>query len=57
MFLSQISFIKDAKEIMEAKVKEDEAKPKPAFDPLLNINEIDDANTTNTTNITDTTVV
>ena len=42
--LSQISFIKDAKEIMEAKVKEDEAKPKPAFDPLLNANEINDAN-------------
>ena len=42
--LSQLSFIKDASEIVELKAKEDEEKPKPAFDNAFNNNEITDAN-------------
>jgi SPP1 family phage portal protein len=42
--ISQLSFIKDAAEVIELKAKEDEAKPKPAFDDAFNNNEIPDAN-------------
>ena len=34
--ISQLSFIKDASEIVEAKKKEDEAKPKDPYDDLFN---------------------
>ena len=39
-----LSFVKDASEIVELKAKEDEDKPKPAFDDAFNNNEITDAN-------------
>ena len=42
--ISQLSFIKDASEIIAIKEKEDEEKPKPAFDDAFNNNEITDAN-------------
>ena len=42
--ISQLSFIKDASEIVELKAKEDEEQPKPAFDDAFNNNEITDAN-------------
>jgi SPP1 family phage portal protein len=42
--IGQLSFIKDASEIVEAKQKEDEAKPKPAYDMAFANNEIQDAN-------------
>ena len=39
-----LSFVKDASEIVGLKAKEDEEKPKPAFDDAFNNNEIPDAN-------------
>ena len=42
--VSQLSFIKDASEIVEAKKKEDEEKPKSPFDLAFANNEINDAN-------------
>ena len=56
--ISQLSFIKDASEIVELKAKEDEEKPKAQYDDAFNNNEIDDANTDDVsddiTNNTDT---
>lgn len=42
--ISQLSFVKDASEIIEAKKKEDESKPKDPYDMMFAGNEIDDAN-------------
>lgn len=42
--ISQLSFIKDASEIVELKAKEDEEKPKAPYDDAFNNNEITDAN-------------
>lgn len=42
--ISQLSFIKDASEIIELKKKEDEAKPKDPYDLAFNNNQIGDAN-------------
>ena len=42
--VSQLSFIKDASEIVELKKKEDEAKPKDPYDSLFASNQIGDAN-------------
>ena len=42
--ISQLSFIKDASDIIKAKKKEDEAKPQPAFNLAFANNEIQDAN-------------
>lgn len=42
--ISQLSFVKDASEIVELKKKEDEAKPKNPYDELFNNNQIGDAN-------------
>lgn len=42
--ISQLSFIKDASEIVELKAKEDEEKPKAAYDEAFDNNEIPDAN-------------
>lgn len=42
--ISQLSFIKDASEIVEAKKKEDEDKPKDPYDDLFKDNQIGDAN-------------
>ena len=42
--ISQLSFIKDASEIVELKKKEDEAKPQDPFNSLFAGNEINDAN-------------
>ncbi len=42
--ISQLSFIKDASEIVEAKKKEDEAKPKSPYDLAFENNQIGDAN-------------
>jgi SPP1 family phage portal protein len=42
--VSQLSFVKDASEIVELKKKEDEAKPKDPYDDLFKQNEIGDAN-------------
>lgn len=42
--ISQLSFVKDASEIVEAKKKEDEAKPKSPYDSLFGSNQIGDAN-------------
>ena len=42
--ISQLSFIKDASEIVEAKKKEDEAKPKSPFELAFAGNEIPNAN-------------
>jgi len=47
--ISQLSFIKDASEIIALKAKEDEAKPKPAFDDAFSANEASDANAEETT--------
>lgn len=44
--ISQLSFVKDASDIIEAKKEEDEAKPKSPYDTLLAGNEIKDANGT-----------
>lgn len=42
--IGQLSFIKDAKEIVELKKKEDEEKPKNTYDNLFSNNEVVDAN-------------
>lgn len=42
--ISQLSFVKDASEIVELKKQEDEAKPKDPYDTLFNNNQIGDAN-------------
>lgn len=42
--IGQLSFIKDAKEIVELKKKEDEEKPKNTYDNLFSNNEVGDAN-------------
>ena len=42
--ISQLSFIKDASEIVELKAKEDEETPKAPYDDAFSDNEIDDAN-------------
>jgi hypothetical protein len=42
--ISQLSFIKDASEIVELKKLEDEAKPKDPYDELFKANQIGDAN-------------
>ena len=42
--ISQLSFIKDASEIVELKAKENEAKPAPAYDDAFSANETPDAN-------------
>ena len=42
--LSQLSFIKDASEIVELKRKEDESKPKASYDDAFSSNEINDGN-------------
>ena len=49
--IGQVSFVKDASEIVELKAKEDEEKPKPAFDDAFNNNEINDANSVEETEI------
>lgn len=43
--ISQLSFIKDAKDIIKAKKIEEESTPKPTYDKLFNNNEIQDVNT------------
>lgn len=43
--ISQLSFIKDASEIVALKKKEDEEKPKASYSDAFNNNQIDDANT------------
>ena len=45
--ISQLSFIKDASEIIELKKKEDEAKPKSPYDLAFENNQIGDANNGN----------
>ena len=56
--ISQLSFIKDASEIVELKAKEDEEKPKAPYNDAFDNNEINDANAENVsediTNETDT---
>ena len=52
--VGQVSFVKDASEIVELKAKEDEEKPKPAFDNAFNNNEITDANEEETDEETET---
>ena len=42
--IGQVSFVKDASEIVQLKAKEDEEKPKPAFDNAFGNNEITNAN-------------
>lgn len=42
--ISQLSFVKDASDIIKAKQEEDEAKPKSPYDMMLAGNEINDAN-------------
>lgn len=42
--ISQLSFIKDASEIVQLKAKEDESKPKAPYDDAFGGNEITDAN-------------
>ena len=42
--ISQLSFIKDASEVIELKAKEEESKPKPAYADAFNSNQITDAN-------------
>ena len=42
--ISQLSFIKDASEIVELKAKENESKPKSAYDDAFSANETADAN-------------
>ena len=42
--ISQLSFVKDASDIIEAKKEEDESKPKSPYDMMFASNEIDDAN-------------
>ena len=45
--ISQLSFVKDASEIVELKAKEDESKPKASYDETFSGNEIEDANAVN----------
>ena len=52
--ISQLSFIKDASEIVALKDKEDEEKPKAPYNDAFGNNEIDDANE-NTDDITENT--
>lgn len=52
--ISQLSFIKDASEIVELKAKEDESKPKAAYDAAFSGNEITDANDETSEDIQDT---
>lgn len=47
--ISQLSFIKDASEIVELKAKENESKPAPAYDDAFSANEMADANEEETT--------
>ena len=47
--ISQLSFIKDASEIVELKAKENESKPAPAYDDAFSANEAPDANAEETT--------
>ena len=49
-----LSFVKDASEIVELKAKENEAKPKPAYDDAFNANETPDANAEETEKTTAT---
>ena len=42
--ISQLSFIKDASEIVKLKAKEEESKPKGSYDDAFSSNEIEDAN-------------
>ena len=42
--IGQLSFIKDASEIVKLKDKEDENKPKAPYDDAFGNNEINDAN-------------
>lgn len=42
--ISQLSFIKDASEIVELKAKEEETKPKGSYDNAFSANEMEDAN-------------
>ena len=42
--ISQLSFIKDASEIVELKAKEEESKPKGSYDAAFSANETEDAN-------------
>jgi SPP1 family phage portal protein len=42
--ISQLSFIKDASEIVELKAKEEESKPKGSYDDAFSANEMEDAN-------------
>lgn len=42
--ISQLSFIKDASEIVELKAKEEESKPKGSYDDAFSANETEDAN-------------
>ena len=42
--VGQLSFIKDASEIVALKEKEDEEKPKAPYNDAFNVNEIEDAN-------------
>lgn len=44
--ISQLSFVKDASEIVELKAKEDEEQPKAAYDDAFSNNEVGDANAT-----------
>lgn len=46
--ISQLSFVKDASDIIEAKKKEDEDKPKSPYDMMFAGNEIEDANNKST---------
>ena len=55
--IGQVSFVKDASEIVELKAKEDEEKPKPAFDNAFNNNEIPDANAEEETEIEEEPIV
>ena len=49
--VSQLSFVKDASEVVELKAKEDEDKPKASYDGAFAGNEIDDANTSEEENV------
>ena len=42
--ISQLSFVKDASDIIKAKEEEDKAKPKDSYDDLYTMNEVNDAN-------------
>ena len=53
--ISQLSFIKDASEIVELKAKEDEEKPQALYNDAFDNNEITDANEETDEDITDNT--